>query len=242
MFSYIWHTFFFDPVYNGLIFFVDVLPGGDVGLAIVAITIVVKVILLPLSIKAVKTQRVMRELEPKLKAVKETFKDDREAQARAMLDLYREGGINPFASILLLFIQIPIIISLYLAVYSGGGIALPAINTALLYSFIPTPETISTLFLGFIDVTAKSLPLAILAGLTQFWHAQLAIPKPEPRKADAAPSFKDDFARNMSYQMRYVMPVIIAVVAYTISASIALYFVVSNLAMVAQEFVVKKHR
>ena len=67
MFNYIWHTFFFDPVYNGLVFFIDVIPGGDVGLAIIATVIVVKTILLPLSIKAAKTQRVMREIEPKLK-------------------------------------------------------------------------------------------------------------------------------------------------------------------------------
>ncbi len=242
MFSYIWHTFFFDPIYNGLIYFIDIIPGGDVGLAIIAITVVVKFILLPLSIKAAKTQKVMRELEPKLKAIKEDHKDDKEAQARAMMAIYKEGGINPFASILLLFIQIPIIIALYLSVYSGGGIALPAVNVDLLYSFIPTPETISTMFLGFMDITARSLPLAILAGFTQFIHAQWSIPKPDPRDPNAAPNFKDDFARNMNLQMRYVMPVIIGVVAYTISAAIALYFVVSNLMMIAQEVFIRRHR
>lgn len=243
MFSYIWHTFFFDPVYNGLVFFIDVVPGGDVGLAIVCITLVVKLILLPLSLKAARTQKVMRELEPKLKELKDRFKDKREEQARAMMDLYKEAGLNPFASILLLFVQIPIVVALYLSVYSGGGVALPAINEALLYPFIPSPETVSMMFLGLVDIAGRSLPLALVAGVTQFIHARMAIPAPEPRKEGDAPSLKDDFARSMSVQMRYVMPVIIFFVAYTISASVALYFAVSNIAMIAQEyFVMRRHR
>lgn len=242
MFNYIWHTFFFDPVYNGLVFFIDIMPGGDVGLAIIATVIVVKMILLPLSIKAAKTQKVMREIEPKLKEIKEKFKDNRQAQGEAMLALYRESGISPFASILLIFLQIPIIIALYFSVYSGGGIALPAINTEILYAFIPAPEFANMNFLGVLDITGKSLALALLAGITQFYQVKLAMPPLPPKDPSAAPSFKDDFNRNMQMQMRYVMPVIIFFVAYYISAAIALYFFVSNLVAIAQEIYIKKHR
>lgn len=242
MFTYIWHTFFFDPVYNGLIFFVDVIPGGDVGLAIIATVIVVKTILLPLSIKAAKTQRVMREVEPKLKEIKETLKDKREEQATAMMKIYKDAGINPFASIFLIFLQIPIIIALYFAVYTGGGIALPAINVDILYSFIPVPEFANMNFIGLIDITGKSLILAFLAGITQYYQVKLAMPALAPRDPKAAPNFKEDFTRNMQLQMRYVMPVIIFFVAYAISAAIALYFFVSNLVAIAQEIYVKKHR
>jgi YidC/Oxa1 family membrane protein insertase len=241
MFSTIWHTFFFDPVYNGLIFFIDVVPGGDVGVAIILITIVVKIILLPLSIKAAKTQVVMREIEPRLKALREEIKD-RQAQAQAMMAVYKEVGINPFVSIVLLFIQIPILIALYLSVYSGGGVALPEINTDVLYGFIPTPETISMMLFGIQDITARSLPLALLAGITQYIHAAMTIPKPGPRDPDAKPSFKEDMTRNMQLQMRYMMPVIIFFVAYTISAAIALYFAVSSIMMIGQEYVVRRHR
>ncbi len=242
MWGMIWHTFFFDPVYNGLVFFIDVVPGGDVGIAIILITIVVKSLLLPLSIKAVKTQYGMRLIEPELKALKEKFKDKREEQAKAMMDLYKKAGINPFASILLLFIQIPVIISLYFSVSRGGGIPLPAINVDILYSFIPNPTVVSMSFLGFLDIAARSLPLAILAGTTQFIQARLAVPASAPKKEGSAPSFKDDFARSMQLQMRYVMPVIIFVFAYTISAAIALYFTVSNLMAITQELIVRKHK
>lgn len=242
MWSMIWHGVFFDPIYNGLVFFIDAIPGGDVGIAIILITVVVKFLLFPLSLKAARTQKVMKELDPKLKAIKEKHKDDRESQAKAMMEAYQEAGLNPFASIVLLFVQIPIVIALYWAVSRGGGIPLPDINVDLLYSFIPTPETINVMFLGLIDITQKSLPLAALAGITQFIHAQLSIPKPEARKDGEKPDMKADLARSMQMQMRYMMPVLIFVVAYTISAAIAIYFTVSNLMALLQELIVRKHR
>lgn len=242
MFNYIWHTFFFDPVYNGLVFFIDVIPGGDVGLAIIATVIVVKTILLPLSIKAAKTQKIMREIEPKLKEIKEKFKDKREEQAQEMMKIYREGGINPFASIFLMLLQIPIIIALYFSVYTGGGIALPAINVDILYGFIPVPDFVNMNFIGIVDITAKSLILALLAAVTQYFQVTLAMPKLAPRDPNAVPNFKDDFARNMQLQMRYVMPVVIFFAAYALSASIALYFFVSNVVAILQEIYIRKHR
>lgn len=242
MWSTIWHSFFLDPIYNSLVFFIDVIPGGDVGLAIILTTIVVKLVLLPLSIKAAKTQVVMREIEPELKAIKERFKDQREEQAKATLELYRTSGINPFASIFLVFLQIPIIIALYLSVSNGGGIPLPEINTSLLYAFVPVPAATSMIFLGLIDISVRSLPLAALAGITQFMHAKLSIPAPAPREKDATPSFKDDLMRSMHLQMRYVLPAIIFIVAYSISAAIALYFTISSLTAIAQEFIVRRHK
>ena len=225
---FFFHTFFFDPVYNTLVFFIDVVPGGDVGIAVILATIVVKLLLLPLSIKAAKTQKVIKEIEPRMKEIKKTIPDSQE-QARAVMDLYAKNGINPFASILLMFIQIPILISLYLSVSRGGGIPLPSINVDLLYSFIPKPGTTSMLFLGLIDVTHKSLPLALLASIFQFGNGYLAFPKLPPRDPDAPASMKEDFSRSMQMQMKYVMPIIIGVAAYSISAIIALYFVVGSI-------------
>ena len=242
MFSTIWHTIFFDPIYNTLVFFVDIIPGGDVGLAIIATVLLVKTILLPISIKAVKTQKVMREIEPKLKELREKNKDNKQAQAEAMMEVYKEAGMNPLASIFLIFLQIPIIIALYFSVSSGGGVALPEINTELLYSFISTPVSVTMNFLGLFDISQKSILLALGAGVTQFIHVSFTMPKLPPKEPDTEPNMKDDFMRNMQTQMKYVMPVIITVVAYSISAAIALYFLVSNLTMIAQEYFVKKHR
>ncbi|HEX4798952.1 MAG TPA: YidC/Oxa1 family membrane protein insertase [Candidatus Paceibacterota bacterium] len=238
--SFIWHTFFFDPIYNSLVFFIDVVRHGDVGIAIICTVILVKLVLLPISLKATRTQLAMREIEPKLKKIREEYKEKREMQAIKTMELFREAKVNPFSSVLLLFIQIPIIIALYFAVYSGGGVKLPDINTVLLYNFIPNPDTISMVFLGIMDITLRSLPLALLAGVTQYIHTSMSLPKLEPRDKNAAPNFKDDFARSMQVQMKYVMPVLIVFVAYTISAAIALYFVVSNITAIAQEHYVRR--
>lgn len=242
MFSYIWHTFFFDPIYNGLIFFIDIIPGGDVGLAIIATVIVVKTILLPLSIKAAKTQKVMREIEPKLREIKETHKDNREAQALAMMTVYREAGMNPFASLFLIFLQIPIIIALYFAVYTGGGIKLPDINLDLLYTFVSNPSLVNMNFLGMVDITGKSVWLSLLAAVTQYYQIKISLPPMPPRDPNKAPDMKEEFMRNMHLQMRYVMPVIIFFASYVISAAIALYFFVSNIVAILQELYIRKHR
>ncbi|OGG88908.1 hypothetical protein A2592_00880 [Candidatus Kaiserbacteria bacterium RIFOXYD1_FULL_42_15] len=242
MFSLIWHAVFFDPVYNTLVFFIDLFPGGDVGLSIIATVVIVKLLLFPLSIKAVKTQKIMRDIEPKLREVKEKFKDKRDELAKATMEIYREAGMNPFASIGVMFLQIPFVIALYLAVLKGGGVPLPGINLDILYSFIPHPSAVTMNFMGLFDITGKSMVLALIAGIAQFFSVRFAMPKPPVRDPNAAPSFKADFSRNMQLQMQYVMPVIIVMTAYTFSATIALYFVVSNIMTIVQELVVRRHR
>ncbi len=229
MISNIWHALCFDPIYNSLVFFIDVLKNGDVGVAIILTVILVKVILLPISLKAARAQLIMQEMEPKMNEIKTKYKDNREEQARHTLELFQANKVNPFSSILLLFIQIPIVIALYFAVYKGGGIPLPEINTALLYSFIPVPQDVSMYFLGLMDITQKSIILALMAGATQFVHTRLSLPKLAPKEAGKEASFKDDFNRSLQLQMRYMLPIIIVIAAYTISAAIALYFTVSNI-------------
>ena len=243
MFSIFWHLFFFDPIYNLFIFILNHVRGGDVGIAIILLTILIKVLLLPLSLRAAKTQYAMHTLEPELARIKETHTGNREKIAKETMEAYKNAGINPFASILLTLIQIPILISLYFSVSRGGGVALPNINTALLYAFVPAPETVDMIFLGIVDIAAKSLPLALLAGITQCMHTKLTLPVLAPREETAEPksNFKDDFARSMQIQMRYVMPAVIFFVAYRFSATIALYFLISNIIAIGQEYVVRRH-
>jgi YidC/Oxa1 family membrane protein insertase len=242
MFTYIWHTIFFDPIYNTLVFFIDTIRNGDVGLAIIATVVVVKMLLLPLSIKAAKTQKIMREIEPKMKELKERLKDDKEGQAREMMLIYKEANLNPFASVSLVFLQIPIVIALYYSVARGGGVHLPGINTELLYSFIHAPQVVTMHFLGLVDIAEKSIWLAVAAGVTQYIFTHMTLPKMAPKVEGAPADMKENFMRNMHLQMKYVMPVLIGFIAYTLSAAIALYFMVSNLVAIAQEFYIRKHR
>lgn len=238
MFSAIWHTIFFDPIYNSLVFFIDVVRGHDVGVAIILTVILVKILILPVSIKAARTQIAMRELEPRIAEIKEKYKNKNEEQSRKMVELFQEARVNPLSSVLLLFIQIPIIFALYFAVNRGGGVPLPGINTTLLYPFITVPSDPNIIFLGIVSIQAKSFILAIVAAVAQYIHTALAMPKLPPRNPNAGPNFKDDLQRSMNTQMRFVMPAMIGLISYG-SVALALYFIVSSLMSIVQEYVIR---
>src|SRR3989344_793095 len=226
-------TLFYIPLYNGLIFLIDVLPGHSVGLAVILLTLLIKLLLSPLSHQAAKFQLEMKVHESEINRIKERFKEDKQAQGKAILEFYREKKINPFAAILPLFIQIPIVIALYYVFYKGG---LPSVDAALLYSFVPVPNP-DMHFLG-MDILEKSLLLAILAGGAQFLQARFAMPK-APEKS-ATPSLGNDLARSMHLQMKYILPIFMGFVSYAVSGAVALYFITSSLFTIAQELIVRK--
>ncbi len=226
-------TVFYTPVYNGLVFLIDVMPGHSVGAAVILLTLFIKLILFPLSYKATKFQFEMKQHEADINRIKEKYKDDKQAQGKAVLDFYREKGVNPFAGILPLFIQIPVVIGLYY-VFSRGG--LPVVDTSLLYSFVRVP-LVDMHFFG-MDIGAKNLILAIVVGICQLLQGHFASP-PAPAKS-ATPSFGDDLARGMQLQMKYFLPILMAFVAYHISGAVALYFITSSLFAVGQELYLRK--
>lgn len=232
----IFFTFFTQPLYNALVFLMSIVPGGDAGLAIVCLTLIVKLILFPLSRKAIRTQLMMRSIDGELKEVKEKFKNDKQKQALETMALYKKRGVNPFSSFFLLLIQIPIIFALYRIFLQNH---LPEINTDLLYSFVNVPDHLSILFLGLIDISEKSLFLALAAGITQYIQGKLSIP---PTKKDKTKerSFSDDLAHSMNLQMRYIFPVVAFFISWQISGAVALYWTVSNLFSIGQELVVRR--
>ncbi len=231
----LFHAYVYIPLYNALIGILDISPWVDMGIAVIVLTVLVKTLLFPLSLKAARTQRLMKELEEPMKELREKYKDDKETQGRKLLELYKEKKVNPFSGFLTLFIQLPVILGLYFVFLKGG---LPAVDASLLYSFIPSAENVNMLFLGLIDMAGKSAPLAVLAGITQYFQAHYAIPPQGPRKENA--TFQDDFARSMYMQMKYILPIMIVGVAYVASAAVALYWITSNIFAIGQEIYVKK--
>jgi len=235
----LFNTILYQPLYNGLIGLIDIIPGGNIGFAVIILTIIVKIVLFPLSAKAIRTQIKIKDIEGDLNDLKKEHKDDREALGKAMLDLYRENKINPFAGVLLVLIQIPVIIALYF-VFSKAGF--PEINTELLYSFIPVPEYVTTLFLGFIDLTlAKNALIALIAGVSQYYQMKFVMQKNKPvEKPEKERTPMDDIMKNMQFQMRYVMPVITFFISYSLIAVIGLYWTVANIFAIVQEIYVQK--
>jgi len=221
----IFSTVFYLPLYNTLVLILSAVPGANVGVAIVLLTIVVRTALLPLSHKSVTSQA-------------KKHKDNKQEQARKTMELYKEHGINPFSGCLLVLIQLPIIFALYFVFFKG----LPNLNAEHLYSFVHLPSAVSMMFLGLV-LSKKSLILAFLAAITQYYQIKLSIPAMAPAEPGAKPSFKDDFARSFNVQMRYMLPVIVFGISYSISAAVALYWTTSNLFSVGHElYVARKAR
>tara|TARA_B100000745_G_scaffold300609_2_gene255976 strand:+ start:8347 stop:9084 length:738 start_codon:yes stop_codon:yes gene_type:complete len=229
------NTFVYNPLYNGLVFLIDIVPYADMGLAVVVLTILVKIILFPLAHKVAHMQVRMKELAPKMEEIKETYQDDKHEQTLKIMALYKEYKVRPFLSILVILIQLPIILGLYWVFYKGG---LPEINTDILYTFVSIPEMVNMQFLWIADIGGRSIVLALIAGATQFIHTYYALPAPKPRGDN--PTVKDDLARSFHIQMKYVMPIIVVAISYTISAAIALYWATSNIFAIGQEFLVRR--
>lgn len=229
MISAFFHAFFYNPIYNVLVALVALVPGSDVGIAVILITILIRLILLPFSISQARTQRAMKVLEPKIKELKEKYKNDREREAIETLALYRESQINPFATLLISLIQIPILLALYWVFCYEP---FPIINMARVYSFTPLPHAASLQFLWITSIASKSFILAVLAGLTQFIQATMAL---KGTMSPAQSTVQGDFQKSMNISLKYLFPFLIASISYTTSAAVALYFITTNIAGSVQE-------
>ena len=232
MISALFHTAIYDPLYNGLVFLVGIIPSHDVGLAVILLTIIVRIILFPVSRRAVESQLAMKKLAPDIEELKKKHKDSVE-QNKAIFALYKEHGVHPFASLGLLLLQLPVLIALYW-VFANGG--LPVIDFSLLYSFIHAPQTVNMEFLGFMDMNARhNIVLAVLAVITQFIYTRLSMgPRGEQTSTEA--TLSSDMAKSFDIQARYVLPLMIGAIAFSIPAAAPLYWVTSNVFMIGQEY------
>ena len=222
----LWTTLCYQPLYNALLIAISVIPGGDVGLAVILLTIVVKLVLFPLTQKSINAQLKMKSLEPKLAEIREKITDKTE-QSKKTFALYKENKINPFSSCLLILIQMPIIIALYMVFIHGfDGAPVSA------YSFVHVPQSFNLHFFGLVDLAKKSIVLAVLAGITQFFQGYLAKGRQTVPTGD---DMKSEFGRSMQMQMLYILPFMIVFIAYRVSAAVALYWITSNIFTIGQE-------
>ena len=236
MIGHAFHVAIYQPLYNGLIFLVDVVPAHDVGIAVIVLTVIVRFLLFPLSRRAVQAQMAMKSVAPEIEELKKKHKEDREAQSRAIFALYKERNIHPFAGLAIVLLQFPILIGLYW-VFARGG--LPSVDATALYDWVRLPSSgeVNMEFLGLIDMSKRSIILAILATVTQFTYTRLSMgPAATKDPSPVESSLSSDMAKSFDVQARYVLPVMIGAIAYSIAAAAPLYWTASNLFMIAQEF------
>jgi YidC/Oxa1 family membrane protein insertase len=233
----IWTTLFYQPIYNALIFTINNITFGDVGFAIIIITIFVKLILAPLTAKSIRSQILMKRMEPELKQLKKDF-PNKEEQAKKTFELYKKYGTNPFSGCLVVLLQLPIIFALYFVFYKGLSL-----EGGPLYAFIQNPSLVNVQFLGLIDLHGKSIVLALLAGISQFVQGYLSQPmktKVVTEVEKEEKSFQDELSSSMQMNIKYILPVFITFIAYKISAAVALYWITSNMFTIAQEWYIRR--
>lgn len=211
----IFNQYIYDPLLNSLIFLAGYMPGQDLGLAIIILTLLIRVILFPLFYKGAKDQAILQRLAPKIKEIQENHKDDRAKQAQAMIDIYREHKVNPFTQFIIILIQLPVLIALY-------------------WVFLGVKElNINHYFLGFIDLSAKNLLLVVLAALAQYYQGKLALPKASAKK-DLTPM------EQMGRQMVVMGPMLTIAFLMFLPSAVALYWLTTSLFSIAQQMWINK--
>jgi len=230
----IFHLVIYQPVYNTLIFLYNIIPGHDLGLAIIFLTIIIRFVLYPLSQKQIESQKKMQEIQPEIKRVQEKYKKDKERQGRELMNLYKEKKVNPASGCLPLVIQIIFIIALYRALVAGINFS----ECKDLYSFVTCPEKIGTGFLGILDLAKPNIVLAALAAAAQFFQTKMMM----GTLPQAVASGKNDFAQAMNKQMLYLGPLLTLFIGAKFPAGLPLYWLVMTLFMIGQQYLVTREK
>lgn len=223
----------YQPLFNALVFLYQYLPGHDFGIAVILLTVLIRLVLYPSMAKSLRSQKILAELQPKIKKIQEEFKDNRERQAKETMALYQKEKINPLGGCLPLFVQLPILIALYRVFWKG--FETNELNN--LYSFIPRPEQIDPHFLGLINLAAPSLVLAVLAGISQFLQTRHQT-KASPQSSGKGSA--DQFSNLMQKQMLYFFPVFTVFILWKLPAAIGLYWIATSVFSILQQYLIFK--
>ena len=218
----------YRPLFNAVVFLYNVLPGNDFGLAIIALTAVIRILFFPLSIKTVRSQKELNQLNPKMQEIKQRLKGDSSAQSAEIMKLYKDHNVNPLAGCLPLLIQLPILIALYQAFIAG----LKPENLSMLYAFVVNPGAINEISFGFMNITSKIPLLAIIAGAAQF--AQAWVSKAQNQGAGVSKEMKA-----LNSQMLYFFPVMIIIIGWNLPAGLVLYWITTTVFSILEQVYIK---
>lgn len=239
----LWNHLLYYPLLNLLVFFYKVFF-ANLGWAIVALTLFTRLLLWPLTVPMLKSAKKQRDLKPALDALKQKYKDDKKKLAAAQMELLQKHGINPAAGCLPQLVQILVLIALYqvfIQLLGGGAKSLAELNSFLYFPFLrfDAAATVNGHFL-FWDLTRPDpyLLLPGLAGASQFWLSKMMLPrtKKEEKLAEKTADKKDDVLYNMQEQMLYLAPIMTVLFGWQLPAGLVLYWLLTTLVSVAQQW------
>lgn len=225
--GHLYYVFFYQPLFNILIFFYQTIAFQDLGLAIIFLTILIRLILFPFFQKNIRNQTILQQLQPKLEKIKKDYKKDPLKQSQAVMELYRAHRLNPFSGFLFILIQLPILIALYqIFKKSATGELFSG-----LYSFVPAPQKINIYFLNLIHLNKPSIILVGLAALAQYLQAKLSLPTQAKNQS---------FASQIGRQMLFIGPVITFVFLWYLPAAVGLYWLTTTAFSIFQQIILNQ--
>ena len=225
----------YQPLFNTLIFLYEYFPGRDFGVAVIILTLLIKIALYPLGSMGIRAQKNLSQLQPKVQELQEKHKNDKERLVKETLALYKKEKINPFSGLLPLLVQLPILIALFQVFWRGFG---PE-RMVYLYGFLPNPGEINPFFLGLVNLSSPSIVLAIFAGAAQFLQTKMLS---LPANSGQALSKKVDFSKMMQKQMLYFLPVLTILILWRLPSAVGLYWLVTSLFTIAQQYLILKSK
>ncbi|MGB4420698.1 MAG: YidC/Oxa1 family membrane protein insertase [Candidatus Saccharimonadales bacterium] len=261
------NTFIVQPIFNLLIFIYSLVPGGDFGIAIIIFTVIVRMALWPLVKKQLHQTKAMRKMQPELVKIKKEAKGNKQLESMMMLELYKKYDVNPFRSIGVLIIQLPIFMALYQVIrtlaFSRDKVE------GLTYDFlkglgpikeiIANPNHFNAKLFGFIDLTKSALAdnsvniilllLVIAAAGTQYVMSKQIAPKSNTKKkmreilseaASGKEADQSEMSAAMMGSMTKFLPIMMLFIMIGLPGAIVLYYMVSNLIAIAQQHYVLK--
>jgi len=238
------HTIFVQPLINLLVFFYSIVPGHDFGVAIILLTITIRLVLWPLQSKTLRNQKALTKIQPEIKKVQDKYKNDPTKMQAKVMELYKEKEVNPLSSCLPTLIQLPLLFALFYAIRpfaDAAYIDIANANAGLWHQLYPwvkdlgfvqsaLSQPFSTDLFGIVNLTKPSWVLALIAAVIQFLQSRMIMPK------------KDlDATQKMMNQTLYIFPVMTFVIGLSFPAALPLYWIVQSAMMMLQQYLIMHH-
>ncbi len=227
--SFLYHAIFYNPLLNALVVFYNSIAFQSLGLAIIFLTVFIRLILFPLFEKSARYQIVMQRLQPEVKKLQDKYKDDKVKQTEALMALYKENKTNPFSGFLFLLLQLPILIALYGIFFN---ILKPDAFQAL-YGFVSAPGALNVNFLGLINLADKSILMVVLSAIGQYFQVKTALPKHDKHYQLSA-------QEKMNRNMAFIAPLVTLFIFLNLPAAISLYWLTTSIFSIIQQEIIQR--
>lgn len=226
----------YQPLFNTLILLYQYLPGRDFGIAVIVLTLLIRLILYPSMAQSLKSQRALSWIQPKIQEIQNKYKQDLAKQSRAMIEIYRKEKISPLSGIFPLLIQLPILIALYRLFWKGLEIK----EMIYLYSFIPNPGQINPTFLNLLNLAQPSIIFAVLAGVFQYFQGKTMIAPHLKFVREEKENRGAKFSEMLQKQMLYFFPVLTVFILWNLPSAIGLYWITTTIFSIVQQRLIFK--